>query len=292
MRLLTFFFFTISCAGAVLAQQPTEIAVSLKTSEGAYVGQVANGGLDAASKSVTPKQIFTLVDLNGGKVSDGDGVKLRFEATLWREDKENSLIHRVPAKIAKDAECVFKLRIKDKLLYLETASGKFVTVADSAVVTTSDVKKATLFDIQAAVAPDQPTSYTVALKFANGNHVGMVAGGGLDATAAEISTNQIFTMIDLNGGTLSSGDSVRFLFGQSQMREDKDAGKIHRVPIRGAIEAECNFKIIVVGANILLQTPSGRFLSRAADGKSIVTTDKRDDTSLLTAVPNPTPKAK
>lgn len=277
---------------SLFAQQATEIPVSMKTADGKYVGMVAGGGLDASSDAVTPKQTFTLIDLNGGKVADGDKVKIKYETSQWHEDKDKSLIHRIPIKGANEAECIFKLRVKDKLIYFETPAGKFVSVDNNSIITTSEPQKIAMFDIQAASAPSQPASYTVAFKFANGNHLGMVANGGLDASSAEIGNNQIFTVVDLNGGTLINGDPVKIIFGQSQMREDAGANKIHRVPIRGAKDEECTFKLLVIGKNIAFQTPSGKYLVPSADGKSITTTDKKEEAGLITVVPNPTPTGK
>lgn len=276
----------------LMAQQPSEVPVSIKTSDGKYVGQVAGGGLDAVAIAVTAKQTFWLNDLNGGKVADGDKIKIRMDASQWHEDKDKGLIHRVPIRGASETECVFKLHVKDKMIYLETSSGKFVRVENTTLVTTKDVKIATLFDIQAAAAPTQATVYASALKFANGAHIGMVAGGGLDAVSKEITNNQIFQVLDLNGETLKSGDEIKLIFQQSQMREDKEKGIIHRVPIRGAVESECIFKLLVTGGNIRLQAPSGKFIAASADGKSIITTDVKDASTLITAVPNPTPVTK
>ena len=280
----------------VFAQQPTEIPVSLKTPDGKYIGQVSGGGLDATANAVSPKQTFGLIDINGGKIADGDKVKIRMDASQWHENKEQKLIHRVAAKGAKEDECIFKLRIKDKLIFFETPSGKFVRVDDIAVIATDEEKNATLFDIQIVQPAAQATSYTVAFKLNNGKHLGMVGGGKMDASSAEIGTNQIFQMIDLNGGQLSNGDSVKIIFGQaqtqSQLHEDKENNVINRVPTRGAKDEECIFKILVVGAKVLLQTPSGKFIATSEDGKSLITTDKKDDSSFLTAVPNPTPVGK
>jgi uncharacterized Zn ribbon protein len=289
-------FLLLSFTYGVFAQQATEIPVSLKTPEGKYIGQVANGGLDAAANTVSPKQTFVLIDLNGGKIADGDKIKLRMDASQWHENKEQKLIHRVPSKGANEDECIFTLKIKDKLIYFQTPSGKFVKVDDIAVFATDDAKNATLFDVQMVQPVAQPTNYTVAFKFANGKYVGMVGGGKMDSSAAEIGNNQIFQMIDLNGGQLANGDSVKLLFGQSptmsQLHEDKESSVINRVPTRGAKDEECIFKILVVGGNILLQTPSGKYVAASADGKSLITTDKKDETSLLTAVPNPQPTVK
>lgn len=288
--------FILFLAQSLFAQQSTEIPVSLKTPDGKFIGQVSGGGLDATANVVSPKQTFYLIDLNGGKIADGDQVKIRMDASQWHEDKEKNLIHRVAIKGAKEEECTFKLRIKEKLIYFETPGGKFVKIDDIAVIATKEQKDATLFDVQMVTPPTQSTNYTVAFKLNNGKHLGMVGGGKMDASSAEIGNNQIFQLIDLNGGQLSNGDTVKIIFGQgptqSQLHEDKDNGLINRVPTRGAKDEECIFKILVVGKNILLQTPGGKFVATSEDGKSLITTDKKDDSSFLTAVPNPTPVAK
>ncbi len=287
---------TLSFAGQLFAQQTLEISVSLKTPDGKFIGQVSGGGLDATSTTVSPKQTFGLIDLNGGKIADGDKVKIRMDASQWHEDKAQKLIHRVPTKGAKEEECVFVLKVKDKLIYFQTPSGKFVKVDDITLITTDDAKNATLFDVQAVASAAASAIYTVGFKFKNGNYLGMVPNGGMGANSKEISPKEIFQMVDLNGGQLANGDPIKLLFGegqtQSQLHEDAEKNLIHRIPVRGAKDDGCIFKIFVVGQNVLLQAPSGKYIGVATDGKSLITTDKKDDSSLLTAVPNPTPTVK
>ena len=285
-KLFPFLLLSFTCGA--FAQQTSEIPVSLKTPDGKYIGQVANGGLDATANVVTGKQTFFLQDLNGGKIADGDKVKLRMDASQWHENKEQKLVHRVPGKGANEAECIFTLKIKDKLIYFQTPSGKFVKIDDIAVITTDEAKNATLFDIQVVSPPTASTDYTLSFKFKNGNYLGMVANGGMDASSNEITPKQIFLMVDINGGQLANGDSVKILFGegqtQSQLREDVEKNVIHRVPLRGAKDDGCIFKIFSTTQGVLLQTASGKYLAIAADGKSLITTDKKDDTSFLTTV--------
>ena len=114
--------------------------------------------------------------------------------------------------------------------------------------------------------------------------------GALDASGRKITAKQIYTMLDINGGNLAHGDPVKLRWEASIWREDKAAGKVHRIAFRGAPEAECTFKIRVKGQHISLETPSGKFVSAPAGGGPLVTTDKQDDTTMFTALPNPTPE--
>ncbi|HRH44760.1 MAG TPA: hypothetical protein PKY82_24190 [Pyrinomonadaceae bacterium] len=273
---------------SLFAQQPTEIPISLKTPDGKFIGQVSGGGLDATANAVSPKQTFYLIDLNGGKIADGDQIKIRMDASQWHEDKEKNIIHRVAIKGAKEDECTFKLRIKEKLIYFETPGGKFVKVDDIAVITTVDAKNATLFDAQVVTPATASTDYTLSFKFKNGNYLGMVANGGMDASSKEITPKQIFLMVDLNGGELANGDEVKILFGegqtQSQLRLDVEKNLIHRIPLRGAKDDGCIFKIFSTPQGVLLQTANGKYLAIASDGKSLITTDKKDETSFLATI--------
>lgn len=271
------------------AQQPSEKTAALRIASGAYLSMVAGGGLDASGKEIGKQQIFTIVDANGGELEDGDKVKIVYETSLWREDKENNKIHRVAIKGSKDAETVFKVKRKDKMLMLQTPSGKYLAIDGAAIVTTDKQDKAALLELVASVPPAQSQGYPTAFRLASGKYLGMVAGGGLDAGATQISPKQIFTLVDLDGGSLNNGDSVKIMFEASLWREDKENGKIHRVPIKGAKDDECTFKIKVQGKSVLLQTPSGKFVSASPDGKAVLTTDKRDETSLLEAIPQSPP---
>jgi hypothetical protein len=136
-----------------------------------------------------------------------------------------------------------------------------------------------------AEKPAPQAAYTVALRTASGNYVSMVAGGGIDAAAKSVTPKQIFTFIDLNGGTLVDGDKVKIRYEQSFWREDKDKKIIHRVPSKGSKEEECTFILRVKGNSILLETPSGKFVAVSSDGKTIETREKREEASLLEAVP-------
>jgi len=134
-----------------------------------------------------------------------------------------------------------------------------------------------------------PQTYTVALKTAAGKYISMVPNGGLAGNGAEISAKQIFTVIDLNGGTLVNGDKVKIAHGNTLWREDKEKNILHRVPARGAKDEECTFRVRVKGKTILLETPSGKFVTVSADGKTLETREKPDEATTLEAVPAPAP---
>jgi hypothetical protein len=114
-----------------------------------YVTMQPQGGLDASGTKLTAKQIFTLVDLGGGDLKGGDSIMIRLDASLWREDKDASKVHRVPARGAKTDECTFKLLLKGKNVILQTASGKYVAVAadGKSIGTTNNIADATLFEL-------------------------------------------------------------------------------------------------------------------------------------------------
>lgn len=152
---------------------------------------------------------------------------------------------------------------------------------------------AALLCVRAGSAAQQPQVWLVAFQTGDGEaarYVGTSAQGGLNASGAKITPKQIFKMLDINGGSLSNGDKVKLAWEASLWREDKEKGRVHRVPAKGAPEAECLFVIRLKGKNILLETPSGRFVSSKADGPALLTTDKQDASSLFVAIPNPTPQ--
>lgn len=95
---------------------------------GRHIGMKAGGGLILGSTVITHREIFTLTDLNGGALLDGDSVQIATvgdRPTYWQENG---------GKITRTGErpngaCVFKVKWKQKgqSLMLRTASGKLVS---------------------------------------------------------------------------------------------------------------------------------------------------------------------
>ena len=117
--------------GANAFADPTEKQVAFGVGT-RYVSTVAQGGLDTNGKQIGNNQTFTLIDINGGELADGDEVRIRWapantRATHWQETE--SFVNRTGNK--PDDACTFRVKfadpkIKDGEILLQTASGKFV----------------------------------------------------------------------------------------------------------------------------------------------------------------------
>lgn len=146
---------------------------------------------------------------------------------------------------------------------------------------------------QPPAQPPQVQGYTVAFRIAAASparYISTSAGGGLNASGKKITPKEIFTMVDLDGGSLNNGDKIKISWVGTLWHEDKDGGKVHRVPARGAPEAECTFKIKVQSKGVMLETASGKLVSAPTNGGPLATSDKPDETTLFEAIPNPTPQ--
>jgi hypothetical protein len=114
-----------------------EKRVAFVTAEKKYVTANTSGALDLSGAKVGSKQSFTLIDLNGGDLADGDAVKIRYtpnsggvpdlsKASYWHE-KGGGI------KRSKEGD-TFKIKKVETKFAFQTASGKFVmaTVTDGA----------------------------------------------------------------------------------------------------------------------------------------------------------------
>jgi hypothetical protein len=143
---------------AVTSAEPMEKRVAFVTAEGKYLTASTGGLLDLTGAKIGSKQTFTIVDLNGGDLADGDSVKIRYtpntggvpdpsKASYWRESGGG-------VKRGKEA-ATFKLKKVEAKFSFQTAGGKFVTgnVTDG-VLGLSDKQEAALLvevvDVQAS----------------------------------------------------------------------------------------------------------------------------------------------
>jgi len=133
--------------------------VVFRTTDSKYVTANTGGALDLSGVKVGSKQRFTLIDLNGGELADGDQVKILYtpntggvpdptKASYWRE-KDGGV------KRGKEG-ATFKLKKVEGKFAFETAAGKFITGAvTEGALGLSDKKEAALLvevvDAQASV---------------------------------------------------------------------------------------------------------------------------------------------
>jgi hypothetical protein len=139
-----------------------------------YVTVAAGGAINTSSLEIADRQIFVLVDLNGGELADGDTIQIKYapvgaRATYWREGE--GVVNRTDAR--PDAACTFKIKLPEKTekpdkdkadadkaaplsIMLQTASSKFVSVYSNggALATTDNQGKAVVLEVvENPVAP-------------------------------------------------------------------------------------------------------------------------------------------
>jgi hypothetical protein len=137
---------------AVTVRLETETPVTLHitdVSSSRYVTAGNKGALDSSSKRIGPKQTFTLVDTNDGKMEDGNTVRIKWNTTYWQEDRANGKVVRCPGKEMDATTCTFKVKKQGQLIALQTASGKFVSAPTdgTALVTTNTLGVSTFFEL-------------------------------------------------------------------------------------------------------------------------------------------------
>ncbi len=60
------------------APEPVEKPVALRTADGKFITTVTGGYLMIGGEKIGSKQTFTILDLNGTDLVDGDPVKIRY----------------------------------------------------------------------------------------------------------------------------------------------------------------------------------------------------------------------
>ena len=139
---------TMLAAVQLTSAQETEKSVAFLTADKKYITTAPSGALDLSGTKVGSKQIFTLIDVNGGELADGDSVKIRYtpnsptgpdasKANFWRETKEG-------LKRGHEAE-VFKVKKVDTKYAFVTPASKFVAApATPGPLTLSDKQEGAL----------------------------------------------------------------------------------------------------------------------------------------------------
>lgn len=107
--------------------EPTETVVALRVAANKYISTSPSNSLDLASGKIGSKQTFTIIDITGGNLQDGDGVRIRYtphvkqgvaKPSYWVENSAG-------VRRGRDGD-VFKLKRVDTKFALVTPTGKFV----------------------------------------------------------------------------------------------------------------------------------------------------------------------
>ena len=149
---------TVLAAGSLRAGvsvgsgEEKEKLVAFRVSDNKYVTANIGGALDLSGMKIGTKQTFTLVDLNGGELEDGDKVKIRYtpnsggtpdpsKASYWAEVKEG--IRRIH-----DSD-VYSIKQVGAKYAFQTSNGKFVAgpVAGGALGLTDKPESALLAEL-------------------------------------------------------------------------------------------------------------------------------------------------
>ncbi len=159
---------TISLFGAssLSFAQESEKVVRLRTAEGNCV-VIGGGGktiLGGPSRN-SSRELFTIIDANGGELADGDEVKIRYTAGTKAdgESSKPSFWQVEGANFARRGKASsFKIKKVNDRYAFQTADGKFVGVAsggkDLAIVDTQDAALKVELVAAAAVAPATATN--------------------------------------------------------------------------------------------------------------------------------------
>ena len=148
--------------------QSAEKTVALRNnaeSPARYATAVPKGGLNVQGTEVGNRQVFILVDVNGGDLADGDDVQIKYsdgqDSTYWNEGGEK--ISRVRGGTEKSTH--FTVKKTDAGISLKAASGKFVTAPSKtdAPTLTDAAESAIVFEVVenptvATKAPAEPTA--------------------------------------------------------------------------------------------------------------------------------------
>jgi hypothetical protein len=128
------------------ADLPPGKLVAFRVSETQYLTTGANGVVYVGGEKIGSKQIFTIIDLSGGDLGDGDEVKIQYIPGHGTDSsKANYWVERPDGlKRMKEGD-VFKIKKVGTKYAFQAPTGKFVsaTVADGALET-SDKKESAL----------------------------------------------------------------------------------------------------------------------------------------------------
>lgn len=119
--------------------QAVEKTVAFKTADGKYISAAPNSAVDLSGTKVGSRQVFVLVDTNGGELSDGDSVKIMQAGGDLNDPSAKGLKVARDGAISRGASPnAFTLKKMDTKWAFQTPDGKFVGATPSGGVGTVD----------------------------------------------------------------------------------------------------------------------------------------------------------
>lgn len=110
----------------VSSEEQKEKRIAFRTSENKYITASPNLSLDLSGTAVGSKQTFTLIDLNGGKLADGDQVRIQYiPGSATKPDPSKASFWQMAGdgvKRGHDGD-VFKIKLVKPKDALNTSSG-------------------------------------------------------------------------------------------------------------------------------------------------------------------------
>jgi hypothetical protein len=141
-----------TAAATAPAVGPAEKKVAFITADKKYLTSTTGGVIDLSGVKIGSKQTFTIIDVNGGTLADGDEVKVRYipNAKGVPDPSKTSYWRETPGGIKRSKEGdTFKLKTVESKYAFQTTGGKFLsgTLTDGTLSFTDKQEGALLVEI-------------------------------------------------------------------------------------------------------------------------------------------------
>jgi len=113
-----------------VAPEPVEKPVAFRTADNKYISTLTGGFLNLNGEKIGSKQKFTIIDLNGGDLMDGDPVKIRYTpggAAAADQTKSSYWVESADGIKRNSEGSVFKIKMVGDKYAFQAPSGKFMT---------------------------------------------------------------------------------------------------------------------------------------------------------------------
>jgi len=149
--------------------EPIETVVTFRVAANKYISTTPSNSLSLVGGKISSKETFTIIDITGGNLQDGDGVRVRYtphakpgevaKPSYWVENSAG-------VRRGRDGD-VFKLKRVDAKFALVTPTGKFVAPPTSPIALGVSAKQddallVEIIDVKSGASvikpPDQPAA--------------------------------------------------------------------------------------------------------------------------------------